>query len=146
MEGLLSSYSTLRNLLTWEKPWRSRLGAEMTHRNCHEWVIVSMANSVQPARSIHVDLLCVSFINIWKKSIVPCVVDYVFKMTMNSLMKVPRIVHLFWINTTMLPNFHFYFMMLWFVIMYYCYFVLSFLKLKLLGVVGYFVLKAWVLT
>ena len=58
---------SLEGLPTWEEVWRPQLGAELTSRNSHESVTVSMTINAQPDRSINENLLWVFFINIWLK-------------------------------------------------------------------------------
>ena len=122
----------LEDLPTWEEPWRPRLGGqgwplETLMSRC----IVSMAINAQPARSIDEDVLCVYSINIWSKSLVPGVVHYVSQIAMNSLRKVPGVVHLSRIHSMELPNNCFSVLWIW-------WFVLFFNSFLLGGIVGKF--------
>jgi len=65
VEGILSSYSTLRGLTYVRGTVMAMVGGHADPRNSHESVIVSMSFNTQPARSIDGDLLCVYSVNIW---------------------------------------------------------------------------------
>ena len=125
-------------------PWRTYLresncdgrglGVDLTSRKSHESVIVSMTFNDQPAHSIDEDLLCVSFINIWlempnsrRSSLCLSGGDEFTKGKFKATSIYPE--STVRCCTTL---FLFYNLMICF-IMHYCYFVLSSLKLKLLG-------------
>ena len=66
MEGIQSNCSTLGGLTYVRGTVMTAVGGGRADpRNSHESVIVSIAFSAQPARSIDGDLLCVYSINIW---------------------------------------------------------------------------------
>ena len=137
VEGIPTSYSTLGGLTYVRGTVMATVGGKgLTPRNSHESVTVSMAINAQPSRSIDEDLLCVSSINIWLKMPnsrrTPLCLSGGDEFT-KSKFKIAS--YLPQIHSMRLPNLIrvLCFLICGFELFTSCYFILSSLKLKLLG-------------